>query len=871
MDYQIIRKKFISFFEKNKHMVVSSSSLIPAQDPTILFTNAGMNQFKDCFLGAEKRSYNRATSIQKCVRAGGKHNDLDQVGFTQRHLTFFEMMGNFSFGDYFKQDAIKYAWTLLIQEFAIPCDKLRVTVFNTDDEAAQIWQTMNGLSADRITRLDEASNFWQMGDTGPCGPCTEIYYDRGSTIGCKQISCAPGCECDRFIEIWNLVFMQYDRQKDGTLKPLTQTGVDTGMGFERLCMVLQGKQSVFEIDIFEMLIRHLEHLSDKKYQVSDQALQAAFHVLVDHVRSSSLLIADGCSPSNDGRGYVLRKIIRRAALFAQKLSSDRKLFASLASVFIESMKHLYPELATNRELVISIIQSEIDRFSENLLSGQSILQKYIDEQVRQGKKVLEGHHVFKLYDTYGFPPELTKVIAGQHALTIDERGFEQEMVKQQEQSGKKAAADDETILFPTDLVTEFVGYTTLTATSVVQYVLEQPDAIWLCLKECSFYVESGGQVHDSGFVMIHNQTFKVLDLKKVGQRFKPAIMIKIGVSDMQGHRAPRIAVGDSAFCSVDQQARANTVKNHTATHLLQAALRQVLGTQVGQAGSLVNASYLRFDFSHHKPMTHDEIKQVEDLVNQKIQEDIKTNIYTSTLKEAQQAGAMAFFGEKYNPDSVRVVEIPGFSTELCGGTHVASTGVIGCFKITSEAALATGTRRMIAVTGPQAIELFRQCFSASKQISDLLKIKLEEVAHGVANLQEHYHQALSVIKQMKKQAIKQAIPQWIQQVKQVGATPFLYLELEEDMPGNQLKQLCQDLSDKAPGFYFIVNKASDRFAFVGFVSKQYQDQLSLKDLSAILHVQAGLKGGGDGQAIQGGGQELPKNLRDTVVSWLERQ
>ncbi|MFH1831310.1 MAG: alanine--tRNA ligase, partial [bacterium] len=706
-----IRQKFLDYFKKHGHTMVSSSSLIPAEDPTLLFTNAGMNQFKDCFLGKEKRSYVRATTSQKCVRAGGKHNDLDQVGFTERHLTFFEMLGNFSFGDYFKKEAIEFAWTFLTKEMGLPQEKLYASVYKDDTQAYELWRDMIGLPEDRIIKLGDADNFWAMGDTGPCGPCTEIYLDRGPNIGCKQKTCQPGCSCARYIEIWNLVFMQYNRQANGTLEPLDQTGVDTGMGLERLCLVMQNTDNVFHTDPLMTVIKATEELTGISYATSDEHTKVSFHVLADHIRSSSFLIADGCSPSNDGRGYVLRKIIRRAALFAQNVSDDHLLFSKLARKFIEFMSPVYPELKTNQELICSILDSEIEKFSVNLIQGQNILEKYIHQNTKSGSNKLSGEQVFTLYDTYGFPPELTELMAKEQNFSIDTPGFEQEMEKQKARSGKKmkdTQTDDATNNNITDkLTTVFVGYEMLKNESQIQYIKPEDTNIWISTQESPFYVESGGQESDSGTVTINNQTFTVLELKKAGNTFSPAILIKIGRETIDGQKALDFIVGDNAISIVNVDRRASITKNHTATHMAQAALTHVFGPQIKQAGSLVNTEQLRFDFTHHKPLTKEEICEIENIVNQKIQEDITLKIYNSTLDEAKSQGVTAFFGEKYNPENVRVVQIPGFSAELCGGAHVTSTGTIGCFKITSDSTLGTGTRRITAVTGPEALKLFQ--------------------------------------------------------------------------------------------------------------------------------------------------------------------
>lgn len=866
-----LRKKYLDFFAKNGHTIVASSSLIPAQDPTLLFTNAGMNQFKDIFLGKEKRSYTRATSSQKCVRAGGKHNDLENVGFTARHLTFFEMLGNFSFGDYFKKEAISFAWELLTKEIGLPKDKLYATVFTTDDEAFEIWNKVVGLPATRIKRLGEKDNFWQMGDTGPCGPCTEIYIDKGIERGCGKNDCAPGCDCDRFMEIWNLVFMQYDRQSNGELKPLSKTGVDTGMGLERLCSVVQGKESVFETDLFADIIDEIEKLTGFSYTQSPDKIKAAFRVLGDHVRSSSFLIADGCMPSNDGRGYVLRKIIRRAAMFAQKLSDDKQFLSKLSKRFIKQMSTIYPELEANKKTIADTLDSEVEKFALNLIQGQNIFTKYVADNKKEGQSFLSGQQIFKLYDTYGFPPELTKVLAHEQNLTLDMVEFEKEMEKQREQSGKKQTSESDKINIPAGMATEFVGYTDLESNSKIIFVQKNDDqTAWIVTDKSPFYAESGGQAADKGWITINKHALPVMDLQKLGNINQPAIAAKISLITETGKVISDIKIGDDAHCIVDYYSRINTVKNHTATHLLQAALIQILGSGIKQAGSSVCAESFRFDFSHQQALTHTQIQEIENLVNQKIQEDIQTKIFYTTLEEAKNAGAMAFFGEKYNPEKVRVVQIPGFSAELCGGAHVTSTGIIGCFKITSETALSTGVRRITGVTGPEAIKLFQQSFTTVKKLSEDFKTKPEEVYDAVNKLQERHLEAQSQIKHMRKQLMKSQIIEWQNKIALVGKVPFVYLEIE-DLPNQDMKSICTDFEKHKPGVYVILNKTgnSENFSVIIYQSKKSENKISLKALSELLKNKFNIRSGGNEEFIQGGGQGNLQNLEQEIINLIK--
>ena len=661
-----LRKKFFDFFVHLKHTQVPSSSLIPAQDPTLLFTNAGMNQFKDVFLGKEKRAYTRAVTIQKCIRAGGKHNDLENVGFTKRHLTFFEMMGNFSFGDYFKKEAIEFAWEFLTQVVKLDKEKLTVTVHYKDDDAYAIWRDVIGIPETRIFKLGDADNFWQMGDTGPCGPCTEIYVDRGITFGCGSKDCNPEDGCERFLEVWNNVFMQYDRQPDGTDKPLKQTGVDTGMGLERLCTIVQGKDSVYETDLFAPLLKRIEELTNISYDTANPEIQAAFRVLADHIRSSCFAIADGGTPSNEGRGYVIRKIIRRATLFAQKLGHET-IFPDIAPALIEFMSPLYPELKTQEKQIISLLQVEVEKFHKTFLHGQQILEKYF---TLAGDTTISGTQAFKLYDTYGFPLELTKVMAYDRGFTVDTEGFEKEMELQRERSGKKSRAEE--CELDVSITTTFTGYevhynhakilSLITDSKEVQTV-PAGTHVYVITDVSPFFVECGGQISDQGSIQVGDKKAPLRGLKKIGTAIAAFI------------EAPSaLAVGDSVHLEVDSATRINTMKNHTATHLLQAALIELLGKQVRQSGSVVTPEYLRFDFTYHENLTPEQIKIVEDRVNKKIQENIPVEVSYTSLKEATNKGVIAIFGEKYQPEKVRVVDVPGFSAELCGGTHVSCYG-----------------------------------------------------------------------------------------------------------------------------------------------------------------------------------------------------
>lgn len=860
-----MRKRFFDFFEKRGHTKVRSSSLIPAQDPTLLFSNAGMNQFKDVFLGKEQRTYTRAVSIQKCMRAGGKHSDLDNVGFTSRHLTFFEMMGNFSFGDYFKVDAIQFAWDFLTQEMQFDPKTMYATVFREDDESYNIWLKTIGLPPERISRLDEDNNFWQMGDTGPCGPCSEIYIDKGKEQGCGQTSCAPGCSCDRFLEVWNLVFMQYDRQPNGQDKPLAKTGVDTGMGLERLCVIAQDKNSVFETDLFEPIIAKIEQLTNTHYYTSSKDIQAAYNVLCDHVRSASFLIADGATPSNEGRGYVLRKIIRRAALFLQKLSK-KNILPELANVVIDTMAPIYPELKDAQTSITHILTLEVDKFAHNLIQGQGLLKELI---AKASGKTISGKQAFRLYDTFGFPLELTRVIAGEQGFTVDIQEFDQEMASQKERSSNKITKEQLSLTtLPTTLTTQFTGYEQLSTPSTISGIILNNELqksapsnslVWIITQQSPFYVEKGGQVSDKGWVIVNNERLPILGL----QRIDNAIAVLIEASS-------ELNVGMPIVSEVDKHSRLDIMNNHTATHLLQAALIEVLGKEVKQSGSLVHPDYLRFDFTYHKALSPEQLTQVENRINEKIRENIPLSIYETSYEDALSKGVIAIFGEKYNPERVRVIDIPSFSKELCGGTHVQATGDIGCFKITQEMALSTGQRRIVALTGRKAFELFQQDFSLIKDLTQLYKVPTDELQATLEKHQLEYKNILTALKKLKKQNWDYQLPTWLNQLKSHNEIPYTILEIPEASL-EELRDIAQLLADKKPGVYCLINSADNKTSFVCTRSTTLKESVaSLKPLAQIFSTNLDLKGGGKDDSIQGGGPHISREqLETTLKKWID--
>jgi alanyl-tRNA synthetase len=857
-----IRKKFFDFFINQKHEQVQSSSLIPAQDPTLLFTNAGMNQFKDCFLGDEKRSYTRATTIQKCVRAGGKHNDLDNVGFTKRHLTFFEMMGNFSFGDYFKKEAISFAWNLLTQGYGLNPDDLYVSIYEDDDEAFEIWQKEIGIPKERIYRFGKADNFWQMGDTGPCGPCSEIFYDTRPKDQRKSAPTQEDFDSGILLEVWNLVFMQYDQQEDGSLVPLKQTGVDTGMGLERIACVLQNKDNVYETDLFTSIIQTTEKLTGIDYSKQKPDIKAAFHVLADHIRSASLIIADGGSPSNEGRGYVLRKIIRRAALFAQKLT-DKNIFPEVARAFIKEMSPIYPELKTNEKIIIPLLTSEIEQFSNNLVKGQGILETFFKAQEKN--KTITADQAFKLYDTYGFPLEVTTLFAQEHGYTVDVKGFKICMEEQRQRSGKKMNKSGKKIDLPESIATEFVGYQHISTDSKIVGLLVDDQLVdnvsegqecWMIPEKCPFFAAMGGQVDDTGTVTIGDKTVPFTALKKIDKAV--AVKIKMPIA---------CKVGDTIIQHVNEQVRKDIMNNHTSTHLLQAALIELLGKQVKQSGSVVEPDYLRFDFTYHKNLTPKEIKLVEDRVNAIIRDNITLDIFETSQKKAVERGVLAIFGEKYNPEKVRVIDVPGFSAELCGGTHVPATGVIGAFKIIEVSALSAGNRRIFAVTGVRAIELMQKNFSAIKTLSQEFKVKPEEVVAAVEKQKLQLQETQLQLKTIKKQIIKSQIPAWQSKIEAINSVPFLYLKLE-NYGADELKNIAEQLQKKTPGFYILISNNENKSAFFASLAPEHQETINIANFATWLKDTTGIRGGGKKGTLQGGGPKITQDLAPLIKKGL---
>ncbi|WP_186176557.1 alanine--tRNA ligase [Vibrio jasicida] len=857
-----VRNAFLKFFESKGHQIVESSSLVPHNDPTLLFTNAGMNQFKDCFLGLEKRAYTRATTAQRCVRAGGKHNDLENVGFTARHHTFFEMLGNFSFGDYFKEDAIAFAWEFLTVTLKLPADRLLVTVYETDDEAFDIWNQKVGVPADRIIRIGdkkggkpyESDNFWQMGDTGPCGPCTEIFYDHGEHIWGGRPG-TPEEDGDRFIEIWNNVFMQFNRHTDGTMEPLPKPSVDTGMGIERISAIMQGVHSNYEIDVFQALIKAAAEVIGYE-DLSNQSLR----VIADHIRSCSFLIVDGVMPSNEGRGYVLRRIIRRAVRHGNKLGAQGAFFHKLVGVLAEIMGTAGEELKRQQAVVEKVLRIEEENFGRTLERGMAILNEALDNISSQGTdgKVLDGETVFKLYDTYGFPADLTNDVAREREFAIDEEGFEKAM-EEQRQRAREAGnfGTDYNAAIKVDTQTEFCGYTGTKGSSSVAAMfvegnevesLSAGDKAIIVLGETPFYAESGGQCGDAGEIRTESGVFRVKDTQKLGNAIAHHGVMVEGV----------LAKGDEVATIVDAERRAAISLNHSATHLLHAALRQLLGEHVTQKGSLVKADSLRFDFSHLEAVTAAELKEVERLVNAQIRRNhtIETNVMD--IESAKKKGAMALFGEKYD-DEVRVLSMGDFSTELCGGIHASNTGDIGLFKITSEGGIAAGIRRIEAVTGEGALDAIEAQAAKYEE-------KLAESAQKAKSLEKE-------IQKLKDKMAAAESANIMGKVQDINGTKVLIAALE-GADNKNLRTMVDDIKNQVgSGVILLANVNDDKIGLIAGVTKDLIGKVKAGDLVKMVAEQVGGKGGGRPDMAQAGGTDvsaLPEAIQ-SVQPWLEER
>jgi len=863
-----IRRAFLAFFESKGHQIVESSSLVPANDPTLLFTNAGMNQFKDTFLGLEKRGYTRATTAQRCVRAGGKHNDLENVGFTARHHTFFEMLGNFSFGDYFKQDAIKYAWEFLTDVLKLPKDRLLVTVYETDDEAFAIWNKEMGIPADRIVRIGdkeggkpfESDNFWQMGDTGPCGPCTEIFYDHGEHIWGGRPG-TPEEDGDRFIEIWNNVFMQFNRQADGTMEPLPKPSVDTGMGIERIAAIMQGVHSNYEIDIFQTLIKKAAEVIGYD-DLSNQSLR----VVADHTRSCAYLIVDGVMPSNEGRGYVLRRIIRRAVRHGNKLGAQGTFFYKLVGPLAEIMGTAGEELKKQQAMVEKVLKIEEENFGRTLDRGMTILNDALDSL---DSKVLDGETVFKLYDTYGFPADLTNDVARERGFSIDEEGFNNAMEAQRQRArdaGQFGVDYNEAI--KVDVNTEFCGYAGTDGDGEVVGLYRGSEAVdsinageeaLVVLNNTPFYAESGGQCGDAGVMTATGVQFDVADTQKFGDAIGHKGTLATGV----------LKVGDKLTATVDAARRSAISLNHSATHLLHAALRNLLGEHVAQKGSLVKPESLRFDFSNLEAVKSEQLREIERVVNEQIRLNhaIDTNIMD--IEAAKEKGAMALFGEKY-ADEVRVLSMGEFSTELCGGIHAKNTGDIGLFKITSEGGIAAGIRRIEAVTGEAAIEALHMQEALLSETAGLVKSDAASVATKVGALVAHSKQLEKEIQQLKDKLAAQEGAGLINQAQEINGVKVLISKLD-GADNKALRGMVDELKNQLGSGVVILGNVSDgKVGLIAGVTKDLTGKVKAGELVNMVALQVGGKGGGRPDMAQAGGTDasaLPAAL-ESAQAWI---
>lgn len=864
-----LRQKFLKFFETKGHTVVRSSSLVPHDDPTLLFTNAGMNQFKDVFLGFDKRPYSRATTAQKCVRAGGKHNDLENVGYTARHHTFFEMMGNFSFGDYFKRDAIHFAWEFLTSPewLNIPKDKLLATVYAEDDEAYNIWLNEIGMPSERIVRIGDnkgakyaSDNFWQMGDTGPCGPCSEIFYDHGEEIW-GGIPGSPEEDGDRWIEIWNCVFMQFNRDEQGNMNPLPKPSVDTGMGLERMAAVMQHVHSNYEIDLFQDLLKAVARETGAPFSMDEPSLK----VIADHIRSCSFLIADGVLPSNEGRGYVLRRIIRRAVRHGYKLGQSKPFFHKLVADLVKEMGDAYPELKEKQAQIEEALKNEESRFAQTLETGMALL----ENALAKGGKTLGGEIIFKLYDTYGFPYDLTADICRERNIELDEAGFEREMEAQRARA-RAAQSFKANAQLPYDgQDTEFKGYSERQTESKVLALYKDGEQVnelnegeegAVVIDFTPFYAESGGQVGDVGYIFAGENRFEVHDTQKI----KAAVFGQFGVQ-----ASGRLKVGDSVTAKVDDEIRNANMRNHSATHLMHKALRDVLGGHVEQKGSLVTAESTRFDISHSQAVTAEEIAEVERRVNEAILANVAVNAAIMSMEDAQKTGAMMLFGEKYG-DEVRVLQMGGFSTELCGGTHVSRTGDIGLFKIISEGGIAAGVRRIEAITGLNALKWVQ---GQERLVKDIIaETKAQTEKDVLAKIQAGAAHAKALEKELARAKAELAVhagAKLLDDAKDLGAAKLVATQIEADAAA--LREIVTDLTGKSDNAVILLAAVNDgKVSLCAGVSKALTGKVKAGDLVKFAAEQVGGKGGGRPDLAQAGGTDAGKlpAVLDSVKDWV---
>jgi alanyl-tRNA synthetase len=859
-----LREQFLNFFKSKGHEIVVSSPLVPGNDPTLLFTNAGMVQFKDVFLGKDKRAYSRATTSQRCVRAGGKHNDLENVGYTARHHTFFEMLGNFSFGDYFKREAIQYAWEFLTEVVGLPEEKLWVTVYEEDDEAADIWLKEMKVDPARFGRIGAKDNFWSMGDTGPCGPCSEIFYDHGEHIWGGPPG-SPEEDGDRYIEIWNLVFMQYDRSADGTLTPLPHPSVDTGMGLERLAAIMQKVHSNYEIDLFQTLIRAAAQ-STGFNDLENKSLR----VIADHIRSCAFLIVDGVLPSNEGRGYVLRRIIRRASRHGHQLGCNEPFFYKLVGSLCDVMGDAYPELVKARDHVAQVLLKEEQRFAETLENGMKILRQAIDSM--QGK-VIDGETVFRLYDTYGFPVDLTADVAREHSLDIDQQGFDRAMAEQKDRAraSSQFVMESDGVELQGFGSTHFDGYEQVAGDAKIVSILingAEVDAIesgteaMIILERTPFYAESGGQVGDSGVLALADARFEVSDTQKKNDVFLHVGKLVSG----------RLAKGETITCEVNERRRQAIKLNHSATHLMHEALRTVLGDHVQQKGSLVDDEKLRFDFSHFQPLSDDEIRRIEDRVNDQIRMNLATRAEVMAIEDAKQTGAMMLFGEKYG-DTVRVLSIGSESVELCGGTHVERAGDIGVFKIIMETGVAAGVRRIEAVTGENALSRFYQDEHQLEQLASLVKTGRDDLVQKIQQMQSQQRKLEKELEQLKSKMASQAGGDLASQAVDIKGLKVLAAKLD-GADVKTLRDTVDQLKNKlGQAAVVLASTDGDKISIIAGVTKAETARIKAGELVNAVASLCGGRGGGRPDMAQAGGNEpdkLPAAL-EAVPAWVDSQ
>jgi alanyl-tRNA synthetase len=866
-----IREKFLKFFEKNNHLIIEDSSLVPQDDPTLLFTNAGMVQFKRVFMGEEKKDYKRAATCQRCVRAGGKHNDLENVGYTARHHTFFEMLRNFSFGDYFKEEAIQMAWEFLTVDLELPKEKMWVSVFEDDDEAFALWEKIEDLPKGRIVRLGEADNFWAMGDTGPCGPCSEIHIDQGAEAGCGSPDCKMGCDCDRYLELWNLVFMQFYRDETGKMTPLPKPSIDTGMGLERIAAVVQGKLTNYDSDLFTPIINRIATLCGKPYG-QDKRVDTAMKVIADHSRATAFLVADGMLPSNEGRGYVLRRIIRRAIRFGRSLGLEQAFLAEIAGEVISSMHGAYPHLSETAELLVKVVNHEEERFRETLDNGLAILHDEISSLQEKDTAIVPGDFIFKLYDTYGFPVDIVRDVAIEHDLTLDETGFNVAMETQRTQSKKSwkgealaAMTAGVKALVDAGHKASFVGYAGHHAQSIISGLInasgdptdtaQQGDTVSIFCPETPFYAESGGQIGDEGEIIGPNGSARVLDTITVADGL---ILHECEVT--QGS----LSLNDKIKLNVAEGRRQRIACNHTATHILHAAMKKVLGDHIKQSGSLVSPDRLRFDFTHFSPITTAELTSIETLANEEVRANTQLNTDMLEREEAIQSGAVALFGEKYG-DQVRVVSIGDFSKELCGGTHVRATGEIGLVKVTTETGIAAGVRRIEAITGPQAFKRFLDHENQLKKLATLLKIAPDKLDSKIEKLLISQKGLEREVSRLTAKLSLSDLDGIINNAQEIDGIKVVVTKVALDSP-KTLREMGDKIRDKlGSGVVVLGGVFQDKATLLAIVTKDLTAQLKagtiIKDVSKLV----GGSGGGRPDMAQAGGTNYDK-LDDALAA-----